>query len=602
MKPLQMFAATQPGLENLLLKEFAHLNVVLKKNIFIDTKAVPGGVEFSGHRLALYSANFNLRTATRVLLRVGKPFRAYYKNAFVEELEKAVEWSDYFSSKNKVSLHTRVTSTNSKLFHTGLIDQLVREALDGHINSNTGDNQNGQRLIVNGHNDRFRVSIDTSGDDLFKRFYKTGESGDMPLRENVAAGLLQELEWDPKTPLIDPCCGTGTIPIEAALIRSRTAPGLVRTENAEATDAYAFQQWPSYEPKTYKAVVETAQKAVKQTAPSGGPYILGFDRSKQAIQTARRCAERANVSTYINFEQKGIKAFTPPWKQGMIVLNPPYGPRAGEVRRLRSFFSNLGDVMRKVGNTMHLGILMPTALDSRQNLFATGLSWYNLGTPISVGGRRLQISKCFMDDEVPEEVKSSQVEKPEIPKRRNSTVYHDEDHMGYDERKEERPTFSNRREPSEEDLRRSSTRENAGYVERKGSRRTFRKYRRDDDERERENAGYVERKGPRRTFRKYRRGDDEREPYNSSRGSSVPSGRIERQSEREKSHPWDAWRAKKGDGKYAKGNRKTDAEWLDEEQKQRNAIRIMKKNQERRSAGIVGDRVTLDALTKKRRL
>jgi putative N6-adenine-specific DNA methylase len=182
--------------------------------------------------------------------------------------------------------------------------------------------------------DRCTISADASGDLLHRRGYRLAVAR-APLRESLAAAMLAGAPWDPRTPLVDPMCGAGTIPIEAALMARRIAPGLRR--------AFAAERWPIIDRAEFaKARAAAADRAL----PAATAAIIGSDRDAGAIEAAQANAERAGVARDITFRQHALSALQGPDEAGLLLTNPPYGVRVGEKEPLRDLFARLGQVAR----------------------------------------------------------------------------------------------------------------------------------------------------------------------------------------------------------------------------------------------------------------
>jgi putative N6-adenine-specific DNA methylase len=239
----------------------------------------------------------------------------------------------------------RVSTSKSRLYHTGAVAQRVAEAMEKStgiapaVTSGGDEDEEGETplVIVRLFRDQCTVSIDTSGALLHRRGYRLA-TAKAPLRETLGAALLLASGWDPATPLIDPLCGAGTIPIEAAMIARRIPPGMSRT--------FAFMQWPGFHEPTWRKVVDEARAQILPAAP--GP-ILGSDRDAGAVAASRENAERAGVSADIAFEEKVISRIAPPVGSvpGAIVTNPPYGVRVGDRDALRNLYAQLGTIARE---------------------------------------------------------------------------------------------------------------------------------------------------------------------------------------------------------------------------------------------------------------
>ena len=334
---LDAYAATAPGLEPLVSRELAALG--------LTPKAETGGAAFRGPIESIWRANLWLRTASRVLVRVAS-FRA---QAFheLERLARAVPWERYVAGGGAVRF--RVTSKKSRLYHTGGIAQRVGEAIEHRLGSGivVGDSRSDendeeevegaapQLFVIRVSHDGFTVSVDSSGALLHQRGYRKAIAK-APLRETLAAAMLIASDWNGSTPLIDPLCGSGTIPIEAALIARRIAPGSSRS--------FAFEAWPSFDRSRWDALrAEAAEGALAGV----GVSILGSDRDAGAIEAAASNAERAGVTADLDLSVRAVSAIDDcVGADGLVVTNPPYGVRVGEAARLRDLYAKLGQVLR----------------------------------------------------------------------------------------------------------------------------------------------------------------------------------------------------------------------------------------------------------------
>ena len=303
-----------------------------------------GGVGFRAPLEMVARANLWLRIASRVLVRVAS-FRA---QAFheLERLARAIPWETYLASGAVVRF--RVTSKKSRLYHTGAIAQRFGEAIEHRlgtgvtIESTPGDDEaettsatRAQLFVIRVFHDEFTVSVDSSGSLLHQRGYRKAVAK-APLRETLAASLLFAADWTGKGPLVDPFCGSGTIPIEAALLARRIAPGLRRP--------FAFQSWPSFDATMWERLLAGAAEMVLPSAPT---TIVGSDRDAGAIDAAIANAERAGVRDDIRFDVRAVSAIDDPTEAaGDIVTNPPYGVRVGEATRLRDLYARFGQVLR----------------------------------------------------------------------------------------------------------------------------------------------------------------------------------------------------------------------------------------------------------------
>ncbi|MGH7628074.1 MAG: THUMP domain-containing class I SAM-dependent RNA methyltransferase [Gemmatimonadales bacterium] len=315
------YAITAPGIEPVTARELAAHGLA-------STAVEPGGVAFRATTAGLYAANLELRTASRVLVRVG----SFHASAFheLERRAKRLLWDRFLAPGSTPEF--RVTSRKSKLYHQDAVAERLGEAAGrGREREGAGATQ---LFVVRFFRDECTVSADSSGDLLHRRGYRL-DTGTAPLRETLAAAMLLESGWDGRAPLADPFCGSGTIPIEAALIARRIAPGLRR--------GFAFEGWPELDLRVWDGLTEAARARVLDRAR--GP-IVGADRDEAAIAAARGNAERAGVAEDVALRRAVMSAFEPPAPAGHLVTNPPYGVRVGERAKVRGLYVRLGEVVR----------------------------------------------------------------------------------------------------------------------------------------------------------------------------------------------------------------------------------------------------------------
>lgn len=354
-----LFAITAPGLEPLAQAELRAMG--------ISAAAEPGGVAWTGGADDLYAANLRLRTASRVTALAAE-FRA--RTFFeLERHARKVPWERWVGRGGTVRL--RVTSKKSKLYHEGAIAQRVLEAIEHRVgplaaSGVVADEEGGedagdaQLFIVRFVRDACTIRADASGALLHLRGYRQALAR-APLRETLAASMLLGSGWDGASPLLDPMCGSGTIPIEAALIARRIAPGLASPDR-EPRD-YSFTSWPDFDVERWAKVVD---RACEEIRPTAGIPILGSDRDDGAIEAATSNAARAGVSDDINLSVRPISAIDPPPGRGWIVINPPYGVRVGERDPLRNLYAALGRTLRAGAPGWTLALLSPDHALERQ--------------------------------------------------------------------------------------------------------------------------------------------------------------------------------------------------------------------------------------------
>lgn len=320
------FAVTAPGLETFTTLELTRLGLL------------PAELHFQGGLAALYRANLHLRTASRILVRLGMPFLA---RSFPELVEKAsrLPWERFLSPGQPVAL--RVTCHTSRLYHSEAVAERLLTAIEARLGRPSprlkpSDDEESlhppQLILARLVDDRCTVSIDSSGELLHRRGYRLA-TAKAPLRETLAAALLLASGWDIHSPLIDPFCGSGTIPIEAALMAANLPPGQNRR--------FACMDWPNFDASLWKEI-----NAPVERSASDIPRILASDRDAGALKMAQENAARAGVLDLIQFSTRAVSAISAPASTGWVVTNPPYGVRVSEGKDLRNLYAQLGNVLR----------------------------------------------------------------------------------------------------------------------------------------------------------------------------------------------------------------------------------------------------------------
>lgn len=352
-------AVCPPGLEPWSLAELGPLGV----RTGTPTR---GLVPFRATTRQLYLVNRWARIANRVLVRIAR-----FPATTWTELERGagrIEWSHYRGKG--VAPKFRVTATKSKLIHTDAVAQRFHQVAGP---PSLGEPE--QLFVVRIHHDRVTVSVDTSGESLHKRGWR-GEVGAAPLRENIAAGMLAVAGWHPDQALLDPFCGSGTIPIEAARLAAGLPPRCERT--------YAFERWPSFEPGTYASVEASPPPAAPAPGPPGA--ILASDRDEEMVAATVANAERAGVADRITARAAVVSHLKGQHGPGWVVTNPPYGHRVGDPERLERLYARFGAVVRD--RLPDFGVAMIAA--DRRLARAAGLSAVT-AADLSSGGIRVQI-------------------------------------------------------------------------------------------------------------------------------------------------------------------------------------------------------------------
>jgi len=326
----RLVAKTLSGLEEVLAAELRDLGAT-------EVKPLSRAVEFFGDKRLLYRANLWCRTATRIL----KPIATFHA-ADGEELYKRVDrinWLRYLTVESTLAIDAVVSQSglDNSLFvaqrtKDAIVDQF-RKKLDKRPSVDLTNPD--LRLNIYIHRDLATLSLDSSGEPLQRRGYRT-DAGKAPLNEVLAAGILALTDWDLSSPLVDPMCGSGTFVIEAALKARRLAPGLIRRQ-------FAFMNWKDYAPSMFEKVCDEAREIALPNLPF---EILGSDREARQVEDARANAQRAGVFDDIRFENASFEDQTPPPAPGTLIVNPPYGERL-KVGDIASLYSSLGDTFKK---------------------------------------------------------------------------------------------------------------------------------------------------------------------------------------------------------------------------------------------------------------
>jgi len=326
------FATCARGIETVLAGELGQLGA---SRIEIGR----GGVHFSGDRALLYRANLWLRTAIRVLYPilnapVTSPEELY-------DAVRTVDWSQYLTPDHTLAVDCNVR--DSRITHSKYAALKTKDAICDQFVERWGRRPNvdvdepmvGLNLHI--YKDQAVLSLDSSGESLHKRGYRPILTK-APLNESLAAAIILLTGWNRQTPFVDPMCGSGTLPIEAAWIALDRPPGLTRKR-------FGFQGWMDFDVKLWTDIRDEARRGVqkKLTAP-----IWGSDIRKDAVAFSRQDARAAGLGKVVHFELQDIGQFQPPsGPPGTIVCNPPYGERIGEEKELRTLYRTLGQVYRE---------------------------------------------------------------------------------------------------------------------------------------------------------------------------------------------------------------------------------------------------------------
>jgi putative N6-adenine-specific DNA methylase len=302
----------------------------LKKLGYEDLVVENGRVTFSGDEMDIAICNIWLRTADRVLIKMTEFSATSFEQLFQGTL--AVDWGSIIPKNGK--MHVTGKSIKSALFSVPDCQSIVKKAVVESMKKTYNEEwfeEDGPvyKIEVALLKDQVTLTIDTSGSGLHKRGYRE-EAGAAPLKETLAAALVLLSKWEPSRQLSDPLCGSGTIPIEAALIAKNIAPGLNRKFVSETWDIISADVW------------EQVRDGARLSINKEEFKILASDIDGSMLNIAKSNAEKAGVSNYISFQKMNASEFTSRKKYGYIISNPPYGERLGEAETVEELYKTLG--------------------------------------------------------------------------------------------------------------------------------------------------------------------------------------------------------------------------------------------------------------------
>lgn len=332
MRTFDLLVPCHFGLEAVLKREIYDLGYEI-------TKVEDGRVTFEGDEEAVCRANIFLRTAERVMIQVGR-----FKATTFEELFQGIKnlpWEEYIPEDGKFWVK-KASSINSKLFSPSDIQSIAKKAMVERMKQKYHKEwfkEDGASYPVRIFllKDEVTVALDTSGDSLHKRGYRTMTSK-APLTETLAASLIMLTPWRKDRILVDPFCGSGTFPIEAAMIAANIAPGMNRSFTAE--------EWTNLIPK--KLWYETVNEANELINDDIEVDIQGYDVDGSVIKIARRNAREAGVDHLIHFQERDVKDLSHPKKYGFIITNPPYGERLEDKKDLPALYKAFGESFKNL--------------------------------------------------------------------------------------------------------------------------------------------------------------------------------------------------------------------------------------------------------------
>ena len=324
MTTYSLFVTCPRGLEAPLSQELEQIKCQ-------DIRAVDGGVACKGGMEQVYRINLHSRTASRVLLRLTKS--GYRNEQDIYKAAKNIRWTDWFDLEQtfKVKVEGKRAQVKSLDFVGLKIKDAVCDVFRDACGARPSVGKIRPDIRIHAFIDErdIQIFIDTSGEALFKRGYRQ-DTGEAPMRENLAAGLLLLAGYDGTQPFQDPFCGSGTIAIEAAWIATRRAPGLMRR--------FGFEKLKNFDAALWKKLQHEAETQIR---PAPAP-ISGSDNDRHMIRAAVANAQAAEVDTFVRFEVKDAQDTRPNGDGGILISNPPYGVRLAEVQALQALYPQLG--------------------------------------------------------------------------------------------------------------------------------------------------------------------------------------------------------------------------------------------------------------------
>ena len=319
------------GLGEVLEKELHELGITA-------TEKIASGVFFDTNWAGCYKVNLHSRIASRVIKPI-LDFPAYNADDIYHNIQKH-DFTKYIDADQtlKVDASVKDSAINDQRFLAMRVkDAIVDQFTEAFGQRPDVDNARpALRVHIQGHKNEYHVSIDTSGESLFMRGYRL-EAGEAPLKENLAAGLLAVSEWDKKSPLVDPLCGSGTFLIEAAMMAMNIAPGSLRRVG------FGFMHLKGFKQDEWDKLVDEAINAEITELPF---KFYGSDVDRKVLRAAKTNAERAGVDQVIEFKANPVATFEPPCESGMIVTNPPYAIRLGDEDNVRDIYRDLSHTLK----------------------------------------------------------------------------------------------------------------------------------------------------------------------------------------------------------------------------------------------------------------
>ena len=326
----EYFATVARGLETLAAAELTEIGA---------TDIAPGfcGVSFQGDRELLYRINLWARLPFRVLVKLGD-LPGIDGDELFESIQ-SIDWGQYLTPE--LTMAVTVTGKNETLNHSHFTAVQVKRAITTQQTKQFGDRSNVDvadpdvRINVHIDKDLCSVSLDSSGSSLHRRGYRAAV-GDAPLKESLAAALVKMSGWTPDLAFVDPLCGSGTLPLEAAMQALNVAPGVFR-------ESFGFERWLDFDPDLFDRLLKEAEANEQRDLQL---TIVGSDRNYDVINQAQANALKSGVGGYIDFAVRELADVEAPADTGILLCNPPYGERLGRGEDLGVFYKLLGDILK----------------------------------------------------------------------------------------------------------------------------------------------------------------------------------------------------------------------------------------------------------------
>ena len=329
MTPHSFFATCPRGLEEVLARELESCGAR-------STRRTGGGVHFEGELAVCYRANLHSRIASRILWRVAEA--PYANEQDIYEAALRIAWPERFHGARTIRVD--VSAIRAPVKSLEFVTLRVKDAVCDRFRADTGARPDvdtrAPDVRIHAFLDAGTVTfyLDTSGEPLWKRGWR-GRTGEAPIRENLAAGIIALTGWQPGEPFLDPMCGSGTFLIEAAGIALELAPGSQR--------AFGFEKLAGFDATLWRRLRDEAQASERPRAPLP---IHGSDLYGAELTQARAAVEAAGLTGVVQLKQANVLELPPPAPAGVLVANPPYGVRLGEEKALEAFYPKLGDALK----------------------------------------------------------------------------------------------------------------------------------------------------------------------------------------------------------------------------------------------------------------